>query len=1088
MSVHQDKRIVKSSKNIKCDGCLVAYKRKLFEISSKHPATVVDYNLLASSPWTQMEQSEFSAPFQAQLKATTDRYSKDNIGIIVPLFPKKSEFMKRSVLQKEIGQHQVDAKNTKNILSENAEENVSQKPNSVALFKHILKKKFRSETVLQALTTMNKLKALQAKSVAKLETKSSKDHSGGNCGSKSKLYESNSCQSVSVTSSQPKLFKTNSTLSGVSATSSNSNNASSATSITSVVSNSSGRSRSRYYMTAKSGKKVRVRGKKLQSPHQVNLALNILEDGSVDLVLHVNNNYTIKKQKSVSPQPTTVATTNAVNNYSLGANIGTNSPQINDTQKVIYIPHSKNNTTPDLVAVASASIDLTLVEQENKATNDESNTSSDDDDSISLTCSQQSHTSQFSQSDSDNDNDNESSSDNSLNSSIDLISTNSTSISQNNSSITPILVASTHLFWNPRFEDVKFWQIVYFTRVIEVLRLYLAQLYIVNDNPVGSIGVDNTIDQFCMDKIPVILTGDFNSTPNSNVYQYLSDPYKIGLSLDEIKPLSVDLAHSLQQNGLNENDNETHHVVGSVEDGTTRHNTQSPQSDATPVKELALQVSSSESIEIKSSTAKSSSHALSSSSSTNTSLEKLPFNISDLEVCQNIPPADAPKLLLFSSSLRMTRSLRSMGLDTEYVMFSSDPTKIKAVFARCHAEGRILLCESNKILGRNDCPKHIHIPTRVPEGYQSLSQKITERANSDKIKRNEEKLKLQQKQNEGEAHNSESNSNTNTDSNNNSNDIDDTNNHKDNLEIIVEENCIKVPSYMGTCVGVQNSSHPIDARIQYILDFLNFSFDSKYLFTRCTLCNGTFASIPLQHVRLMDTVPDAVKSGYDKYTKKVLSYKICLGCHQVYWWGPKSSVVADRFDQLSGFTPTHPLGNISNNSNSNSNTVTDITDITQMFNILGNPVRIMTKNGLSVDKVDMATFNNDHKSKHDAATAKEAQPENGVSFFNMNDYIPKVDSAQQAYLSDMTLPSSLYASIACHIYDFMKHVTTSSQGIENVPRTMTPTTRDATLVTFPSLFTNYKHEKIPFQIPHHYSYLHHSNSYTKCRYDSNDDI
>lgn len=63
-----------------------------------------------------------------------------------------------------------------------------------------------------------------------------------------------------------------------------------------------------------------------------------------------------------------------------------------------------------------------------------------------------------------------------------------------------VLFATTHLYWNPNHEDVKLYQIVYFL---------------------------NKIEQFVKARpskqIAVVLTGDLNSTPNSDVYKFIAE-------------------------------------------------------------------------------------------------------------------------------------------------------------------------------------------------------------------------------------------------------------------------------------------------------------------------------------------------------------------------------------------------------------------------------------------------------------------------------------------------------------------------------------------------------------------------------------
>jgi len=60
----------------------------------------------------------------------------------------------------------------------------------------------------------------------------------------------------------------------------------------------------------------------------------------------------------------------------------------------------------------------------------------------------------------------------------------------------PICIANTHLFWNPQFPEVK----------LEQMKMFLEEIELFNKD---------------FEDVPLILTGDFNSLPNSNVYQLL---------------------------------------------------------------------------------------------------------------------------------------------------------------------------------------------------------------------------------------------------------------------------------------------------------------------------------------------------------------------------------------------------------------------------------------------------------------------------------------------------------------------------------------------------------------------------------------
>jgi hypothetical protein len=71
----------------------------------------------------------------------------------------------------------------------------------------------------------------------------------------------------------------------------------------------------------------------------------------------------------------------------------------------------------------------------------------------------------------------------------------------------PLVVANAHLYSNPKFEYVKFWQTVYLTRNVESFRSIVA------------VHAGAAADA----SVPVVIAGDFNSTPLSDAYRFLSD-------------------------------------------------------------------------------------------------------------------------------------------------------------------------------------------------------------------------------------------------------------------------------------------------------------------------------------------------------------------------------------------------------------------------------------------------------------------------------------------------------------------------------------------------------------------------------------
>jgi mRNA deadenylase 3'-5' endonuclease subunit Ccr4 len=72
-----------------------------------------------------------------------------------------------------------------------------------------------------------------------------------------------------------------------------------------------------------------------------------------------------------------------------------------------------------------------------------------------------------------------------------------------------VMVANTHLYWNPQSPDIKLLQMVYFLRFLEDIS--------------NSWAVSQCTDELTAAATPaVLLMGDFNSLPTSEVYQLLS--------------------------------------------------------------------------------------------------------------------------------------------------------------------------------------------------------------------------------------------------------------------------------------------------------------------------------------------------------------------------------------------------------------------------------------------------------------------------------------------------------------------------------------------------------------------------------------
>eukprot|EP01083_Nonionella_stella_P017145 47933_1 len=82
----------------------------------------------------------------------------------------------------------------------------------------------------------------------------------------------------------------------------------------------------------------------------------------------------------------------------------------------------------------------------------------------------------------------------------------------------PILVGNTHLYWNPRCPDVKLAQITYFIREISKMR--------------------ESLQKILKRDIPVIIGGDLNSMPPSEVYKFMTEG-----SCDYAAPFEMDNWH-----------------------------------------------------------------------------------------------------------------------------------------------------------------------------------------------------------------------------------------------------------------------------------------------------------------------------------------------------------------------------------------------------------------------------------------------------------------------------------------------------------------------------------------------------------------
>lgn len=81
-----------------------------------------------------------------------------------------------------------------------------------------------------------------------------------------------------------------------------------------------------------------------------------------------------------------------------------------------------------------------------------------------------------------------------------------------------VIVANAHIFWNPEFKDVKLVQTA----------LLMSELHHIVDR-FGKLpprfDLPNAPRYSQENRVPVILCGDFNSTPDSGVYQFLDKGY-----------------------------------------------------------------------------------------------------------------------------------------------------------------------------------------------------------------------------------------------------------------------------------------------------------------------------------------------------------------------------------------------------------------------------------------------------------------------------------------------------------------------------------------------------------------------------------
>lgn len=91
-----------------------------------------------------------------------------------------------------------------------------------------------------------------------------------------------------------------------------------------------------------------------------------------------------------------------------------------------------------------------------------------------------------------------------------------------------IFVATTHIFWNPKFEDVKLRQVMF---LLHKMARHLCE-------SLASLGFDPYMQQKFAGKRPgrLILCGDFSSTPSSAIYSLI----RLGkLNLDDWNPAEV---------------------------------------------------------------------------------------------------------------------------------------------------------------------------------------------------------------------------------------------------------------------------------------------------------------------------------------------------------------------------------------------------------------------------------------------------------------------------------------------------------------------------------------------------------------------
>lgn len=275
-----------------------------------------------------------------------------------------------------------------------------------------------------------------------------------------------------------------------------------------------------------------------------------------------------------------------------------------------------------------------------------------------------------------------------------------------------VLIVNVHLFWSPEFEDVKKSQTqLTLQQIEEMLRL---------------LRHEDELQGRTKRNIHVILVGDFNSTPKSQVYQLLTRGttkihtpiYQPTKTREEKSNPTNNVEHNHDAASGDGSNNNVTIVSSAFHDIVFERSTPADSTPVTTTGEITNAASANDSANeagdidtmdegIKEELTPVAAIDAPASDSERSNADQQPIH----PPSQSLPICDRPlpRFLLDSTLLKLTKWLRALGFDTVCLEASSSdvsqiPKLVDEFFTCAKREDRIILTQNKALLKRRGCP------------------------------------------------------------------------------------------------------------------------------------------------------------------------------------------------------------------------------------------------------------------------------------------------------------------------------------------------------------------------------------------------